>query len=75
MFLWCKENKVGKKGSGDKLKFSKNLNKLIQPKGNNFKVGHNNLFPLRESMKKFAESISHQASDALGLANPDMGNE
>lgn len=69
-----KKIKLRKKDLGSRLKVastSKNFSKLIQPKSNNFNAGHNNLVPLKESMKKLAESISTE----LDSANLNMGNE
>lgn len=70
------KSKLSNKRMGGSLKIAKTakfLNNSTQPKGNKFKIGHNTLVPLRESMKKMVEKISTQANDASNLKVQNMG--
>lgn len=75
-----RRNKInlGKKNLGSRLKIastSKSSSKSVQTKGNNLKKRHSNLVPLRESMKKLAESLSFQDSNTSGPADPLLGKD
>ncbi|PPD76179.1 hypothetical protein GOBAR_DD26899 [Gossypium barbadense] len=72
------KTKTVDKGSGERLtgsQFFKNINKVVQGKGNKFKAAGNSRILLRESMTELVETISSQANGVLGLSDPIQREE